>query len=221
MNVKLLKDKINYKLIWQKYFYLIIGLAFILIFIYLAREVTETETYKLDLNINAFIKNSRTPYVSEFMKIVSDIGLMGGMFIIGFISAYLFFHRKIRILIGLLCSTLSASLLVYFLKLLIARDRPELISRLVVESGFSFPSGHATTAFTAFPILAVIVYNSTKLPKILKYLFVLDLVIFPFLVAFSRLYLGVHYFTDVVAGGIIGLTATCAFYYFNSHYYND
>jgi undecaprenyl-diphosphatase len=193
----------------------------ILIFTKLTGEVSEIETLKLDLNINAWVASLRTPILTQFMKLISDIGMIGGVFVIGFVSANLFFHKKMHVLLGLLTSSIGAGLFTYFLKLIIARDRPELVSRLVVESGFSFPSGHATTAFVAFPILTIVIYYSSRLPKILKYILILVLAIFPFAVAFSRLYLGVHYLTDIVAGAIVGLSATCVFYYFHSKYYNE
>jgi membrane-associated phospholipid phosphatase len=193
----------------------------ILLFSILAREVIENETYKLDLNINIWIAGLRTPFLTNIMKVVSEFGMISGVFIIGFIFANLFFHKRIHVLIGLLISSTGAGLFTYFLKLIIARDRPELVNRLVIESGFSFPSGHATTAFVAFPILAITIYNNSKISAVLKYLLVAILGIFPFLVAFSRLYLGVHYFTDVTAGAIVGLSATCVFYYFYSKYDND
>jgi undecaprenyl-diphosphatase len=150
------------------------------------------------------------------MKTVSDIGAIGGVFVIGFVCTYLFLHKKINILVGLLICSLGATLFTVFLKILTARNRPELVNRLVVESGFSFPSGHATTAFIAFLVAAIIIYFNPKIPKLFKILCVLILSIFPFIVAFSRLYLGVHYFSDVVAGAMVGLTATCVFYYLMS-----
>jgi undecaprenyl-diphosphatase len=199
----------------------ILALLAILVFTHLAKEVIENETYKLDLNINAWTAGLRTPFWTQVMKIVSDVGMIGGVFIIGFISANLFFHKRFKLLLGLIYSTCGAGLFTYFLKLIIARDRPELVNRLVVESGFSFPSGHATTAFVAFLILAIVVYYSARIPRVLRYILVLILAIFPFVVAFSRLYLGVHYFTDVLAGAMVGLSATCVFYYFHSRYNND
>jgi undecaprenyl-diphosphatase len=199
----------------------ILALLVTLIFTHLAKEVIENETYKLDLNINAWVASLRTPSWTQVMKLVSDVGMIGGVFIIGFISANLFFHKRFKLLLGLIYSTCGAGLFTYFLKLIIARDRPELVSRLVVESGFSFPSGHATTAFAAFPILAIVVYYSSRIPKVLKYILILILAIFPLVVAFSRLYLGVHYLSDVVAGAIVGLSATCVFYYFHSKYDHD
>jgi membrane-associated phospholipid phosphatase len=95
--------------------------------------------------------------------------MIGGIFTIGFISGYLFLLKKNDVLISLLISSISACVFVYILKLIVARDRPELTSRLVLESGFSFPSGHSTTAFIAFPILAIVVYNISELTDILKF----------------------------------------------------
>jgi membrane-associated phospholipid phosphatase len=207
--------------IFKPFYPYIIALLIILIFTHLAKEVIENETYKLDLNISTWVGNLRTPFWTQVMKLVSDVGMIGGVFIIGFISANLFFHKRFKLLLGLIYSTCGAGLFTYFLKLIIARDRPELVSRLVVESGFSFPSGHATTAFVAFPILAIVVYYSSRIPKVLKYILILILAIFPLVVAFSRLYLGVHYLTDVVAGAMVGLSATCVFYYFHSKYDHD
>jgi membrane-associated phospholipid phosphatase len=193
----------------------------ILIFSLLAKEVIENQTYNLDLDINIWVANLRNPFWNVVMNSISDFGLIGGIFIVGFISSNLLFHKRIHVLIGLLFAAIGAGLFTYFLKLIIARNRPELVSRLVTESGFSFPSGHATTAFVAFPILALTLYNNSKIPLVLKYLLVSLILVFPFVVAFSRLYLGVHYFTDVVAGGIVGLTATCIFYYFYSEFEYD
>lgn len=99
---------------------------------------------------------------------------------------------------------LGASAVVSFiLKIIIQRARPfqlglvELISNLESSSyaiwNFSFPSFQSMLVFSAIPILA---YNFPKLKKFW--------IIFAVLVAFSRVYFGVHFFSDVIAGGLIG-----------------
>ena len=83
-----------------------------------------------------------------------------------------------------------------FLKEIIARPRPEGILILAKESSYSFPSGHATLsgAFASFA------YFSKKITPLLKYL----MIVIAIIVAISRIYLGVHFISDVLAGLIIG-----------------
>ncbi len=87
-------------------------------------------------------------------------------------------------------------------KHLIQRPRPfevSAIANLIPEDGFSFPSGHATVLFTAFPILV------RAMPKYRW----LILIIFLLLIL-SRVYVGVHYASDVFAGALLGLLVSCA-----------
>ena len=89
------------------------------------------------------------------------------------------------------------------LKLIIRRPRPELL-RLAVEKGFSFPSGHAmvSTVFYGFFIYLI----SKKIKDIKKRKIYISLIaILIFLIGISRIYLGVHYATDVIAGQIFGI----------------
>ena len=89
------------------------------------------------------------------------------------------------------------------LKALIARERPELLEPIVVERGFSFPSGHAALGMVAWGVLAVLVSRS-RLPPRIRTVLVGALALLVILIGVSRVYLGVHFPTDVLAGWLAG-----------------
>src|SRR5262249_49333666 len=90
------------------------------------------------------------------------------------------------------------------MKLYIARGRPEVVSHLVIVTSPSFPSGHATFAAVIFLTLRAPLPRFTRRRRNPGYLVVLALLL-TFLVGVSRLYLGVHYPTDVLEGWCVGL----------------
>lgn len=84
------------------------------------------------------------------------------------------------------------------LKLLIKRPRPVGIS-LIEASGYSFPSGHSASSFAFYGFLMYLIYNNCKNKK-LKIVSMMFLGILIFLIGLSRIYLGVHYASDVLGG---------------------
>lgn len=90
----------------------------------------------------------------------------------------------------------------HFMKLSFHRLRPPnpLIDKLV---NFSFPSGHATSPFIFYGLLTYLVLK-TEIPKLHKYTIAIILILFSLLIGFSRIYLRVHYLSDVLAGICIG-----------------
>ncbi len=97
----------------------------------------------------------------------------------------------------------SAEFITFLGKLYFARLRP--LAATLSLSDFSFPSGHATIAVSFYGYLAFLL---TKLvcPKY-KFIIVSSAVLIAFLIGLSRLYLGVHYFSDVIGGYFIGVIA--------------
>jgi membrane-associated phospholipid phosphatase len=95
----------------------------------------------------------------------------------------------------------------YFMKISFHRVRPPhpLIEPL---QNFSFPSGHATSSFIFYGLLTYLVWK-TRIPKLYKYLISTILILFALLIGFSRVYLRVHYPSDVAAGFCIGLAWLC------------
>ena len=104
----------------------------------------------------------------------------------------------------------ASSLLLGTAKRAVARDRPDLLDPLVVEHGFSFPSGHATLSMTAYGVLAVILARS-RLPRAVRIALIGGAGVLVFLVGLSRVWMGVHYPTDVLAGWTTGAVIVLGF----------
>lgn len=97
---------------------------------------------------------------------------------------------------------LLAGIITYISKLLASRPRP-IEALIKIPSSFSFPSGHTLTSIVFYGLLFYLIsIRSSKLVKIISFILALLIIC---VVAISRIYLGVHYFTDVVGGFIIGI----------------
>ena len=88
------------------------------------------------------------------------------------------------------------------MKLFFAKPRPELWTRLISETSFSFPSGHAVGSMVVYGFIAYIL--AKELPGYLKPVYTIASVLI-IAIGFSRLYLGVHYPTDIIAGYGVGV----------------
>ena len=84
------------------------------------------------------------------------------------------------------------------IKILIGRERPSIL-HLVVETSYSFPSGHAMVSVVMYGFLIYLI-NKTNINKYLKLFLDGLLIVLIFLIMMSRIYLGAHYFSDVIAG---------------------
>ncbi len=114
-------------------------------------------------------------------------------------------YRAISISLGILL----AVILNVGLKEIYMRERPFMDLRWMSEDSTSFPSGHSTAVGFLYPFIMYLAYHSKSLSKIKKnILYVMCSLIIP-LVMFSRLILGVHYFTDVIAGVSVGIMVSC------------
>jgi undecaprenyl-diphosphatase len=181
----------------------------ILMFIFFVWEVLESEIYRVDSWVYGLMTSFRNGFLTRIMIDISFIGEQIAICLLFVLVTILIYKNQFKQAISALCATILATGITYLLKMLIARPRPYLLGRLVTENDFSFPSGHSTTAFTVFGILFVMAHRSAWLRHNfgkIGYMTVQSLLaLIPVSVAISRLYLGVHYFSDVLAGAIIGL----------------
>lgn len=156
--------------------------------------------WNLDANILLWIQEHlRTPELTVFFKQITRLGNAGIFWIL--LSICLLFFAKTRNTGVMAIISLAISFVInnLFLKNIVARTRPyetvEGLGRLIEKQvDFSFPSGHTASSFA----VAVVLY--LELPK--KY--GIPLLILAVLISFSRLYLGVHYPSDVLIGAVSG-----------------
>jgi len=161
----------------------------------------------------SFFQNSFDASVAaQFLDMRSDIGVRifalisffgSWQFIVPatlIILLVLFIKKRKEFIFPFFLMMAEAELIVFFTKILFHRPRP--ITAVFLEPDFSFPSGHANIAVVFYGYLAYILIKSLK--NKYKVPLVISVIIIAGLIGFSRLYLGVHYPTDVLVGYLIG-----------------
>jgi undecaprenyl-diphosphatase len=116
------------------------------------------------------------------------------------IIAILYFKNKKKFIIPFTLVVVGAEIVTFFGKILFHRPRP--LYAVFQETDFSFPSGHATIAVAFYGYLAYILVKSLRKRSGWPISLIAFLIIV--LIGFSRLYLGVHYVSDVLAGYLVG-----------------
>ncbi len=156
---------------------------------------------QLDGNILLWIQeNIRQDYMNGFWKLITSLGNSGWFWIALSVLLLVFPNTRKAGLLALLSMAFCALITNVCLKNLIARPRPytqipELIRLIGPQSDWSFPSGHTTASFaSAFSYLYGLPQKKYAVPGFLL----------ATMIAFSRLYVGVHYPTDILGGLIIG-----------------
>ena len=172
-----------------------------IIFILLSIFVVTNKTISLDNNIHSYILSIRNNNLNNIFKIITNLGSASCLIIIT-ISILLFIKNK-KIGKNIIFHLLLALLLNQFTKIIFARPRPINIS-LIEESGYSFPSGHSMISLVFYGYIIYQVYKS-NINKNLKLIINTLLIIIILLIGTSRIYLGVHYLTDVIGGFILAL----------------
>lgn len=173
-------------------------LLFIIFFIlYLTNKINIIDEYIYNL-----IMNLKSDFMTLFMKIFTFFGSVELTIIIIFISLILsiFKGKKSIIFVYII---VGETILNYIIKILVKRPRPNIL-QLVNETSYSFPSGHTMVSVVLYGFLNYLIIKST-INKKLKISLITILSIIPLLVMISRIYLGVHYFSDVMAGMFLSI----------------
>jgi len=179
--------------------WLVTALALIL-FVWLAREVTRGDAMRLDTPIRNAVHARSSPPLTGMMRGVSLIGSEVVLVPIGVILVWRLVaakRRRAAVVFGV--AALGAEALDQIMKLLFYRPRPEPFFGLASPITHSFPSGHAMVSCCFFGVLAMIL--AAREPSRARRISIFAAAaILVALMGFSRVYLGFHYPTDVLAG---------------------
>lgn len=178
----------------------IIFIISIILFIIIAISISLYDNIPLDSSIYNTIKNIITPTNTRIFKIITFTASTLGIIIICLISFIV--NKKSGILLTF--NTIIITVINLISKLIFRRDRPT-INQLVFEDSYSFPSGHTITATVVYGFIIYLIYKS-NLSKKEKSIYISILILLILLIGLSRIYLGVHYFTDVIGAIALGIS---------------
>jgi undecaprenyl-diphosphatase len=117
-------------------------------------------------------------------------------------SLFLFPKTRRKWALPVTMTVVVTAILNVLLKLLFARERPDIL-QLIYEPDYSFPSGHAMNNMAFYMMNLFLTWKHVNNKKT-KYIISGLCIIFPLMIGFSRIYLGVHYASDVAAGWLLG-----------------
>jgi undecaprenyl-diphosphatase len=157
----------------------------------------------IDGHITDFVVRHRTTALNQLMKVVTWAGSWIAVFVVAAAVALLTWKGRLRpvAVVTVLTAWLGELLAVTLTKALVERHRPPVSVRVVAAHGWAFPSGHAANAVVVFSVAAALVSHlaRSRIVEVLSWLMALFLMA---LVGFSRIELGVHWTTDVLAGAV-------------------
>jgi undecaprenyl-diphosphatase len=181
-------------------------------FIELADEVLEGETQRFDERVIRAFRRPDDPSMPIGPPLLAesarDVTALGGVavlvLLIAVVSIFLAMERKFRAVVLVLVASIGGLLLSTLLKHVVQRERPSVVPHLSIVMTSSFPSGHSILAAVVYLTLGVLVARTVERRSARVFCVVVAFFI-AILVGLSRIFLGVHYPTDVLAGWMAGL----------------
>lgn len=183
------------------------------IFLKLSHKIIENEIIFFDSIIMNYLYSLHSPFLTSIMKFITFFGgeiFIGSAIIITILFLYIKRHKKDALIFGFIL--LFGIILNLFLKGIFERARPDLFT-MIIEKTYSFPSGHSMNSFVFFISISYFVFHNSHNKK-LGLILSLASAILVFLIGISRVYLGVHYPSDVLGGyaaGLLWFTAVLLF----------
>jgi membrane-associated phospholipid phosphatase len=168
---------------------------------------------KIDLDVAAWLHARATPTLTSFMLFVSDLGApMTVLAMCSVLAIFLLWKRARYRLLLLVLAVPGGALINVIVKQLVHRHRPIFDDPIETLLSYSFPSGHAMGSTVFYGALAAIVVWQVRDWRVSALVTTVAALLIA-MICFSRMYLGVHYLSDVTAGVLEGIVwlVTCIF----------
>ena len=195
---------------------LIITTIIFIVFIVYSILVKLNVFNKIDSSVESFVIGIRQNNLTKIFSIITNLGSATALIAITLVILLVAIIKHHRLPISTMINLPSIFIINEITKAIIRRPRPTGI-HLVEATGFSYPSGHTivSLAFYGFIMKSLCERIKNKSLKIIINIMGITLII---LISLSRIYLGVHYLTDIIAGYILGTTYLILFLYIRKKY---
>lgn len=198
---------------WKLFGGLCLAMGSMFFFGWLAEEVMEGETRVFDETVRNFFQQIASPTLTNVMIFFTYVGSVYGIILLLIIAVSILLYKNYRRAAVLLIITmLGESILSFVLKLSFQRPRPEAYFGFTLPSSFSFPSGHAFASLCFFGALALFLSSRTTNRRYRIAVWITATILF-LTIGISRIYLGVHYPSDVLAGYTAGFVWLFTIYF--------
>lgn len=178
----------------------IIGLISLLAFSFIAFIVSANKVVQFDHSVISFVQGFENSALTTVMKLLSFIGDTKSVIVLTIlVIIFLYLVLKHRVeLILFVVAIIGSAMLNQLLKYSFQRARPDL-HRLIEIDSYSFPSGHAMSAFTVYTIISFLLWRHihSRAGRTILIIFSALMIVG---IGLSRIYLGVHYPSDIIAG---------------------
>lgn len=177
------------------------ALGLLTLFAKLADDVLEGEFTKLNHAVLNFLHAHANPWLDQMALSLSALGGITGTFVIaGLLVFFLLMRRRALDAATLVIVLAGGGVLTWVLKQIFRLPRPSLFESLAPETSFSFPSGHSLVSVCLYGFLSILLLSTD--PR-RTWPAALALLLLPVGIMWSRLYLGVHWLSDVLAGALV------------------
>lgn len=193
-----MKNIINYIKENKKRIILIVSL---LLFVFITHAIFNDKISHIDELVHSYILSIRNKKLTSILLIITNISSAYALIVITILLFFIIKNKRIPLYIAL--NLLFSFGMNQIAKLIFSRPRPIGIN-LIEESGFSYPSGHAMVSMAYFGFIAYILYKKQK-NNLTKSILIITLIITILLIGFSRIYLGVHYLSDILGGFLLSI----------------